>query len=309
MAELLFANNAVATLAGAISSTATTAQLASGTGTLFPNPGSNQYFKLTFNDAATGLLREIVNVTAISGDTITAMTRGQEGTTPLSWLAGDIAANLWTAGSAAALAQVESQVWQQSVHGNYTFVVPAGVFLLKNVRIVGAGGGGGGGNGGVTWSSGGGGSGGYSEGWIEVTPLQSIGVIVGQGGSGASNGNGAVAGSGGTTTVGAFMSATGGGGGVGGTSTSAGGGPGLGTGGTITNDYGANGGDGNLGNANVQGGPGASSAFGGGGRTGTLTGIGTNGLAPGSGGGGIWGSGGSAATGGNGADGQVIIEY
>lgn len=101
---VLFANNAVSTLAGAISNVATTAVLATGSGALFPTPLTGQYFCLTFTDAATGLLHEIVHVTAISGDTIT-MVRAQEGTTALNWLPGDLADNLWTAGSAAAMQQ------------------------------------------------------------------------------------------------------------------------------------------------------------------------------------------------------------
>lgn len=104
---ILFANNAVSNLAGPISNTATTANLTPGSGVLFPNPGAGQIFKLTFIDAATGLLNEIVNVTAISTDTIT-MVRGQEGTTALSWLAGDLAQSLWTAGCADAMVQAST---------------------------------------------------------------------------------------------------------------------------------------------------------------------------------------------------------
>ena len=115
MSTLLFANNAKTTLAGAITNVATTALLASGSGALFPSPSAGQYFCLTFVDAATGLLNEIVHVTARSGDTIT-MVRAQEGTTALAWLSGDSAGNFWTAGSASALAQI-TDVQQQA--GNY----------------------------------------------------------------------------------------------------------------------------------------------------------------------------------------------
>jgi len=104
MAQILFANNANTTLAGSISPTATTANLAAGTGVLFPAPGAGQYFVGTFTDAATGLLREIVHVTNVTGDTIT-MVRAQEGTTGLNWLANDLFAELWTAGQAGALLQ------------------------------------------------------------------------------------------------------------------------------------------------------------------------------------------------------------
>lgn len=100
----LFANDASSTLAAPISNTATSLTLASGTGALFPNPSTNQQFTLTMNDAATGLLTEIMLCTARSGDTLT-VTRAQEGTVALNWLAGDLAANLCTAGTMAAMLQ------------------------------------------------------------------------------------------------------------------------------------------------------------------------------------------------------------
>lgn len=105
MSLLLFANNAQTTLAGPIASTAVSVNVAAGTGSEFPSPGSGQYFVMTFNDQATKLLREIVWVTARSGDTLTIL-RGQEGTTAAAWLANDIAANWWTAGQASAMVQV-----------------------------------------------------------------------------------------------------------------------------------------------------------------------------------------------------------
>jgi len=51
---------------------------------------------LTLNDAATGLVYEIVYVTAISGAALTVL-RGQEGTTAQNWNAGDYAACMHTA--------------------------------------------------------------------------------------------------------------------------------------------------------------------------------------------------------------------
>lgn len=104
MATFLFANDASSTLASPISSTATSVTLAAGTGALFPSPSAGQQFSLTFNDAATGLLTEIVYCTARSTDTLTIV-RAQESTVAQSWLAGDLAANLWTAGQAAAMQQ------------------------------------------------------------------------------------------------------------------------------------------------------------------------------------------------------------
>ena len=193
--------------------------------------------------------------------------------------------------------------------GTTTWTVPTGVFRVR-VRLVGGGGGGAGGNGASTWSSGGGASGGYSEGFVSVTPGQVIVVTIGAGGAGSAQGNGNSGSTGGTTSFGAFMSATGGSGGFGGTSTSSGGSPGVGSGGSELNLFGANGGDGNPTSALIQGGYGASSAFGGGGRTATLNvGAIVNGLAPGSGGGGIWETGAGAQAGGNGAPGAVFLEW
>ena len=104
MSQLLFANNAGSTLAGGITNVATTANLASGTGVLFPAPAAGQYFVATLTDEATGLLNEIVWVTNVTGDVVTIV-RAQEGTTALNWLASDLFDNNWTAGQAAAMAQ------------------------------------------------------------------------------------------------------------------------------------------------------------------------------------------------------------
>jgi hypothetical protein len=102
MATPLFANVAGTTLAGGITAADTSVSLAAGTGSLFPSPGAGQYFSMTFNDAATGIEREIVQVTARSGDVCTIV-RAQEGTTAQAWLAGDKAANKLTAGTMAAI--------------------------------------------------------------------------------------------------------------------------------------------------------------------------------------------------------------
>jgi hypothetical protein len=106
MANLfVFANDASTTLSAPITNTATALTVASGTGAEFPNPSSGQQFSATLNDAATGLLTEIIYCTAISADTFTTIIRAQEGTSALSWLAGDLIANLLTAGQMAALVQ------------------------------------------------------------------------------------------------------------------------------------------------------------------------------------------------------------
>src|SRR5579864_950458 len=104
MALILFANNATTTLAGPITNTATTINLASGTGALFPAPSGGNYFTLTLNDVATGLLYEICYCTAMAVDAAT-VTRAQESTPARSWLAGDIAFNGPTAGTLNAMVQ------------------------------------------------------------------------------------------------------------------------------------------------------------------------------------------------------------
>ena len=104
MSTQLFANNATSTLAGAITSTAVTVNLQAGGGAQFPNPAAGQYFVATFNDAATGLLEEIVWVTARSTDTLTIV-RAQEGTAALAWNSGDLFSMYVTAGTMSQMLQ------------------------------------------------------------------------------------------------------------------------------------------------------------------------------------------------------------
>lgn len=130
MAHLTFANSASTTLAGAISSTATSLSVAAGDGALFPSIGANQIFKLTLTDQASGQLREIMHVTARSGDTFTVL-RGQEGTAPRAWSAGDLVDNLCTAGTMTQLAQLDDLQGVGGFYGtdvgtnNAVHVVPA----------------------------------------------------------------------------------------------------------------------------------------------------------------------------------------
>lgn len=191
--------------------------------------------------------------------------------------------------------------------GTFTFTVPAGVFWIYG-QVVGAGGGGAGGGPGVGISGGGGGSGGFAQGWIAVTPGQTITVIVGAAGIGGAYGDPALGGNGSSSSLGSFMSATGAQGGScsTGTTSTSGGAPGNGAGGQFSG-FGGYGGDGSRSSNTNLGGAGGSSLLGGGGRTSTVTGNSDAGLAPGSGGGGHWGP--SNGGGGVGADGAVIIQY
>jgi len=171
-----------------------------------------------------------------------------------------------------------------------TFVVPADVYWLR-VRLWGGGGGGAGSfrGGGANGPGGGGGSGGYSEGWVAVTPGQSIPVTIGAAGSAggvASNG-----GAGGTTSFGAFISATGGLGGkhAGDANAGFGGAGGTATGGELNISGGIGGGWSPWTLPAGEGGTGAAAPMGGPGGLGNYA----------SGGAGILPGGGGAGAGGN----------
>ena len=108
MSQILWSNNASTTLATAISSVSTTISVASGTGALFPNPSTNQYFLATLSPATPGAQsQEIVLVSARSSDTLT-VTRGQESTLAQAWGTGAILQNLITAGTLGGLLQNQS---------------------------------------------------------------------------------------------------------------------------------------------------------------------------------------------------------
>jgi len=88
MANILYANNAAGTLASGITNASTTLTLTAAP-TAFPSPTPPQVFYVTLTDAATQTLIEIVQVTAVSGN-IFSIARAQDGTSALSWNAGDI---------------------------------------------------------------------------------------------------------------------------------------------------------------------------------------------------------------------------
>lgn len=94
MQNIVFANNIATTLAASLTSSQTTATLASSAG--LPTLATGQIFPLTLNDAATQTIYEIVYVTAISGATLT-IERGKEGTASRAWSVGDFAFSTNTA--------------------------------------------------------------------------------------------------------------------------------------------------------------------------------------------------------------------
>lgn len=294
MTQVIFANVATTTLAGAITAGATSVNLATGTGALFPNPVGGQYFTLSFRDAATKLQREIARCTARAGDTLT-ITRAQEGTTAAAWQAGDLASNYLTAGALMALEQTNYSMLAFTAAGSFTFTTGPNTTQFR-YRIWGAGGPGGNGNGG---GGGGGSGGGYAEGVFNCAINTTYSGVVGAGGvPNTSNGGG--------SSIAGVASATGGqGGGLGPAgpgNTSFGGG----SGGAL-NSLGESGSNGAAGGGLLYGGQGGN-AFGysGGsaqvvGSSGTATG---NSAQVGSG-----GSGGAGyANGGAGGVGLVLVE-
>lgn len=316
--KIIAANNASTILAAAISSTATTLTVSSGTGSAFPSPVSGaSYFKLTLIDAATESLNEIVHVTAVSGDIFTIV-RGQEGTTARTWSVSDIAANMITAGTIAAMAQYDTDEFITAtagrllniqyfrVAGNFTYTPTSGT---RKAKIISTGGGGSGGgcqatSPSQTFSGSGGGAGGTAIKLVTIDQLLTYPGFVGAGGgyvTGANAGNAGqssnllgvtgVAGSGG-----AKSSNTSTPGGLGGTPTTG-----------DLNIIGGTGGDGQIGSYLFAGNGGAS-FWGGGGRAGN--GGGQQGYAFGSGGGGAYDAGfsGVAVNSGSGADGIIIVE-
>lgn len=86
MANMQFANNAVTTLVSGITNVATSITVTSAVA--FPTLTGAQYFYCTFIDAATGLVIEIVKVTAVVASVFTIV-RAQDGTTASAYLTGD----------------------------------------------------------------------------------------------------------------------------------------------------------------------------------------------------------------------------
>jgi hypothetical protein len=100
MARRLFSDNANSSLAAGISSTATALSLVSGGGALFPNPntGLGQNFTFTLVKNGNPSIYEVCNCTQRTTDTFAVITRGLEGTTAVSWSAGDFVYKYPTAG-------------------------------------------------------------------------------------------------------------------------------------------------------------------------------------------------------------------
>lgn len=87
---LVSTNNAITTLAAPITDASPSLQVTGGAGALFPALAANQAFICTLIKSGAPNTREIIVVYSRSGDNFTSIGRGFEGTTALSWSAGDI---------------------------------------------------------------------------------------------------------------------------------------------------------------------------------------------------------------------------
>ncbi len=105
--KLKLTNNAETLIAGSVSDSSTTILLSPGTGQKFPQLLAGEFFPLTLVKTSGGEpAREIVYVTARSVDSCTVQ-RAREGTTALSFAAGDYAGCHLTAGCVALKADLD----------------------------------------------------------------------------------------------------------------------------------------------------------------------------------------------------------
>jgi hypothetical protein len=276
-------NNAFATLAAGINSSATSITVTSGQGARFPTLSAGDYFYATLIDTSNNL--EIVKCTARSTDVLTVV-RGQESTTARAYSTGDRIEIRLTAQTFLDATGDPTSVSDKTNTSTGYFDVPAGTTAQRpgspgtgmirfntnlnvteiyngsnwqtligsgttttyNVQYLVVAGGGGGGSG----APGGGGGGGMIEGFQAVTVGSGYTVTVGGGGAIQANGANSV-----------FGSVTATGGGAGGSNTQgATGGSGGGSGQAIAtygtrsvDNQGSNGGAGNGGGGGA-GGPG-----------------------------------------------------
>lgn len=124
-----FANNVSTTLAGAISSTATSLTLSSAAHLPTSIP-AGKALVITLNDQATRQQFEVIYATSITGATLSGLQRGQEGTTAQAWSAGDYAYCAPTMGQMQAFGQLgDTNTWTGPNTWNApgTFVDPLAV--------------------------------------------------------------------------------------------------------------------------------------------------------------------------------------
>jgi parallel beta-helix repeat protein len=105
--QFVFANNVNTTIAAPVATGDTSITIASSAN--LPTLTANQKMPLTLNDKNTGLVYEVVYVTAISGVTLTVQ-RAQEGTSAQAWALGDYAFCSHTANTTFAVGDYASDV-------------------------------------------------------------------------------------------------------------------------------------------------------------------------------------------------------
>lgn len=142
----IFSDLASTTLTSPISTSSTSMSVASGAA--FPNPTTGQQFAILMTDAATGLVHEIIYVTANASNTFTIV-RGQEGTVAAAWVIGDSIQHIWTAGTANNLLQLTGGTASGTITDSAGFIASGtdangahfratsanyGVFLLNDNR-------------------------------------------------------------------------------------------------------------------------------------------------------------------------------
>ncbi|MDR6421263.1 hypothetical protein J2801_003551 [Paraburkholderia phenoliruptrix] len=212
MTIFVFANNVDTTLAGNISSSATSLTLSSSANLPTSIP-TGYVFVITLNDAATRQNFEVIYATNVSGSTLSGLIRGQEGTSALSWSTGDFAYSAPTAGQ---MQNVQAGhllgIQKFSTPGTFTYTPTAGMnTVIAYVQAAG------GGSDGLPATSSGqfalsvpGYSGALAVGKFTAAQIgSSQTVIVGAGGSpGAAGGGSATAG--GNSSLGSLAVATGG---------------------------------------------------------------------------------------------------
>ncbi|MEZ7525207.1 gp53-like domain-containing protein [Burkholderia vietnamiensis] len=119
-----FANNISTTLAGAISTGATSLTLSSAANLPSSIP-AGKVLAIALNDVATRQQFEVIYATAISGATLSGLLRGQEGTAAQAWSTGDYAYAPPTKGQMEALGQLaDSNTWSGT--NAFTNPVPVG---------------------------------------------------------------------------------------------------------------------------------------------------------------------------------------
>lgn len=103
--KVIAGNDAGSRLAVNLLAAGTSLTLQTGGGAAFPSPTTGFYASITIVDSGTGLIKEIIWYTTKTGDVLSGLVRGQEGTTARDWAVFDFVDNIWTAGQMMKMAQ------------------------------------------------------------------------------------------------------------------------------------------------------------------------------------------------------------